>query len=577
TMCERERIFSDDNIGFFFDTYGDASRAYIININPHGIPYDALWSPNYGEDPNFDLVFKSAGAVTDSGYQVEVAIPFASLRFPNKPVQEWKFDFYRHHLREVHYSMSWATYDQNESCWPCQWGTVRGIENISPGHGIELLPSFVAQQSGNVTNSSYPDTSFTNGDIFGDLSLGGKYALSSDIVVEASYNPDFSQIEADASQVDVNTTFALFYSERRPFFQEGMDLFHTNFNAVYTRSINDPDLAAKASATVGRTSIAALSAHDEHSLIIVPFEERSVYVPAGQSYTNMLAVRHSFGGDNHLRAVVTDRRFEGDGSGTLASFDGAVKLTKRLRLWSQFMATHTGEPDDDDLTTYLPDTTFDNGVHTAAFDGESFSGTAGLVGLSYDSREMWFNVRTYQRTPTYRADNGYQPRNADRWALGDAQYHIRPEGTIFHRLDPGISVGRIWNFDDVRKDEWVRFNFSGNFRFAQSGFWTQYMRERERLGGIDFPGIWAVSGEVWANPVPAVETGGSITYGRQIARNYLEMGTGMTLNGWVDFRATDRMRIEPSVVYTESRKIDADERAYLPPSERSPKIPAPGR
>jgi hypothetical protein len=71
TLCERERIFSDDNIGFFFDTFGDGARAYIINLNPRGIPYDALWSPNYGEDGNFDLVFKSAGMVTDSGYQVE--------------------------------------------------------------------------------------------------------------------------------------------------------------------------------------------------------------------------------------------------------------------------------------------------------------------------------------------------------------------------------------------------------------------------------------------------------------------------------------------------------------------------
>jgi len=166
TMCEREHIFSDDNIGFFFDTFGDASRAYIININPRGIPYDALWSPNYGEDGNFDLVFKSAGTVTDSGYQVELAIPFAGLRFPNKPVQEWRFDFYRHHPREVHYSMSWAGYDQNEPCWPCQWGFVRGIENISPGRGIELLPSFVAHQSGSVTNYNYPDTSFENGDIW---------------------------------------------------------------------------------------------------------------------------------------------------------------------------------------------------------------------------------------------------------------------------------------------------------------------------------------------------------------------------------------------------------------------------
>jgi hypothetical protein len=562
TMCEREHIFSDDNIGFFFDTYGDASRAYIININPHGIQYDALWSPNYGEDNNFDLVFASAGAVTDSGYQVELAIPFAALRFPDKPEQEWRFDFYRHHLREVHYTMSWATYDRNEQCWPCNWGYVRGIRDVSPGRGIELLPSFVAHQSGNVTNTVYPDTSFFNGDIFGDLSLGGKYALTSDIVVEASYNPDFSQIEADASQVDVNTTFALFYDERRPFFQEGMDVFHTNFGIIYTRSINDPDVATKASATFGRTSVAVLSAHDEHSPMIIPFEEQSAYVPAGQSYTNMFAVRQSIGLDSYLRAVLTDRRFTDRGAGSLGSLDGRFRLTKSLSLIGQVMVTHTDEPDDEALSEYLPDTTFDHGAHTAAFDGESFSGTGGLAGLHYDSRSLWFYARTYQRTPTYRADNGYQPRNADRWVLGDMQYRLRPSGTILNFLSPGFSAGRIWNFEGLRKEEWIELQLSGDFRFAQSGFWTHYMRGSERLGGREFSKIWMAIGEVWAVPLPAVEGGVNINYGHTIARRQLQMGREIAVNAWTEFRPTARLLVEPSVIYTQSRDLDSDKLFY---------------
>jgi hypothetical protein len=562
SMCERERIFSDDNIGFFFDTYGDASRAYIININPYGIQYDALWSPGYGEDSNFDLVFKSSGTVTDSGYQVELAIPFSCLRFDNKPLQEWKFDFYRHHQREVHYSMSWAAYDQNDPCWPCQWGTVYGIENVAPGRGIEVLPSFVAHQSGEIVNYGDPDTSFANGDIFGDLSLGGKYAVSSDIIVEGSYNPDFSQIEADASQIDVNTTFALFYEEKRPFFQEGMDLFRTNFNAVYTRSINDPDFALKSSAKFGTTSVAALSAHDEHSPMIIPFEERSAYVPAGRSYTNMAAFRHSFGEDNHLRGVLTDRRFEGGGIGTLASVDGQMRLTKSLSLKGQFMATHTAEPDDDILSQYLPDTTFDNGKYTAAFDGESFSGTGGLAGFACQSREVYAYVRAYQRTPTFHADNGYQPRNGDRWTLGDFQYYIRPTKTILTRLTPGFSCGRIWDFNGLRKEEWLTATLNGNFRFAQSGFWTEVETRGERFAGVDFADIWSAAGEVWATPMPDVDLGGNVVFGHQIARSALAMGRELTLQTWADLRLLGRVLVEPSIIYTESRDIDTDKMYY---------------
>ena len=562
SMCEREQIFSYYNIGFFFDTYGYGARAYCINVNPYGIQYDALWSANYGEDSNFDLIIESEGKITDSGYQVELAIPFAGLRFPNKPVQEWRFEVYRHHPREVHYAMSWSTFDKNESCWPCRWGTVRGIENVTPGKGIELMPGFVAHQSGRVTDASYPDDSFDNGDIYGNLSLGGKYAVSSNVVVEAAYNPDFSQIEADASQVDVNTTFALFYDEKRPFFQEGLHLFRTNFKAVYTRSINDPDFAAKVSGKFGSTSIAALSAHDEHSLIIVPFEDSSSYVPTGKSYTNMLAVRQSFGQASHLAAVVTDRRFDGGGSGTLTSLDGTLRLTKSLRLIGQFMATHTEELDDGKTAEHLDTTRFDDEGHTAAFDGESFWGTAGLAGVQLEARNAYAYLRTYQRTPTYRADNGYQPRNGDRWALGDASYTIRPKGTIWTTIGPSMSFGRIWNFDGTRKEEWAEVGIGTNYRYVQGHICAHYKVSRERFGGIDFPDIWSLSSHVAIVPAAALELQGEVIYGHQIVRRALAMGKETTVSVWADIRPVDGLLVEPSLVYSQSRDVDTDEKYF---------------
>jgi len=562
SMCERERIFDDDNIGFFFDTYGDATRAYIININPHGIPYDALWSPNYGEDSNFDLVFESAGIVTDSGYQVELAIPFANLRFPNQPIQQWKFDFYRHHPREVHYSMSWCAYDQNESCWPCKWGTVTGIENVKPGKGIKLLPSFVAHQSGTVGDDTFPDESFENGDLYGDFSIGGKYAVTSDLVVEATYNPDFSQIEADASQVDVNTTYALSYEEKRPFFQEGIDVFRTCFNAVYTRSINDPDFAAKGSAKFGATSLALLSAHDEQSLAILPFEERSEYVPLGANFVNMMAARHALGDDDHIRALVTDQRIEGGGSGTLTSLDGTLSLSKSFTLRGQVMATHTDEPDDPGATEDLEDITFDHDKYTAAFDGESFWGTAALVGCALETRNFYMNVRAYQRTPTYRAANGFQPRNNDRYVIGNFQhFHRIPEGAV-HRIRPALEICRIWNFDGLRKDEWINLSNGVDFRVAQTSVWAGLLLSRERFGGVDFDNIWAVSFSANTRPSKVIGAGFDITYGNRIARSELAMGHEIDIAGWTELRLTDRLLLEPEVIYTESHDVDTDERFF---------------
>jgi len=258
SFCERERVGSDDNICLLIDTYGDAAWAYELNVNPYGIQADAIWSQNVGEDGGYDLIWESAGKITDSGYQIELAIPFSSLRFPNKAEQVWKIDFWRNHPRDVQGQYSWAAYDRSVPCWPCQWGTVTGIKDVQPGKGIEIMPTLIGYQSGSLSGDGTSDSpyNFDNDKAEGEVSLGGKLAVSSDITVEATYNPDFSQVEADAAQVDVNTNFALSFPERRPFFQEGNDLFTTIFGAVYTRLINNPEFAGKVTARIGRTSIA---------------------------------------------------------------------------------------------------------------------------------------------------------------------------------------------------------------------------------------------------------------------------------------------------------------------------------
>ena len=134
---ERERFLGqDDNVGFFLETSGNGLWAYTLNCNPYGIQADALWSRNNGEDDSYDLIWESAGKITDFGYQIEMAIPFTSLRFPYKEEQTWRVDFYRHHPREVYREYSWSAYDRDQACFPCTWGTVSGFKNVKPGRGF---------------------------------------------------------------------------------------------------------------------------------------------------------------------------------------------------------------------------------------------------------------------------------------------------------------------------------------------------------------------------------------------------------------------------------------------------------
>jgi hypothetical protein len=147
SLCERDEIWSDDYAIVLIDSYAEATWAYEISANPYGIQGDVLWSRSGGEDAGFDLIYESVGMITGQGYQVEMAIPFSSLRFPNRQAQIWKMDFWRNHPREDRGQYSWAAYDRDDPCWPCQWGTVTGIENVQPGKGFEILPSLAPQRS----------------------------------------------------------------------------------------------------------------------------------------------------------------------------------------------------------------------------------------------------------------------------------------------------------------------------------------------------------------------------------------------------------------------------------------------
>ncbi len=568
SYCERDRIGMDDNIGFFFETYGDASWAYILNVNPYGIQADAIWTSGYGEDSKYDLIWESAGQITDSGYQVEIAIPFSSLRFPDKEKQTWRVEFWRHHYRDTHYSISWSAYDRAESCWPCQWGTITGIENVKPGKGIEIMPAFVGYQSGEMVTGEYRADStrpvtFENQDPDGELSLNAKYSISSDVTVEASFNPDFSQVEADAGQIDVNNTTALSFPEKRPFFQEGSDLFRTLFSVVHTRTINDPTFAAKMTARLGRTSLSYLGAHDENSPVVLPFEEgSSPALSAGKSYNNIFRVRQTFGENSQVGALVTDRQYEGGGSGSTFSLDGAIRFTKSLNFRMQSVASYTDEPDDTTITMMYPgDTTYlydkFDGEHTAAFDGENFWGNAFIALLDYDARNAFFSGRVSQMSETFRTENGRERQNNRQQASIMAVYAFRFDEGIIQHIEPEIFIARIWNTGCKPKDEWVMLECDVQLREAQTKFYGSAMASGENYRGKQYDEIWNVYLGGHTFPSHMVGFGVSGNYGHRIARDDEVMGMETHFNGWLDLRPIKRMLMENSYTFVQSRHADS--------------------
>jgi len=562
TMCERDAIFSDDYIITAIDTYGDQSWAYEISANPLGVQGDLLWSSNYGEDGTFEMVYESAGRIVDDGWIVEMAIPFSSMRFPDVDEQVWRMDFWRNHPREVRGQYSWAAYDRDDPCWPCKWGTVRGISGVKPGKGLEILPTFVATQSG----SRGDDGEFDNDDVKGEPSLGVKYALSSAFTVEATVNPDFSQIESDEAQIDVNSTVALFYPERRPFFQEGSDLFHSFFNAVYTRTVNAPTFAAKLTGRPGRTNVAYLVARDEHTPYIVPFEEQSGEILGGESVTNILRARHALGDQSHLGFLATDRRLDGGGAGTLMSADMRLRLTRNIQFEAQAMASHTEEPDDpglsQDMVERLWSPTFGkDDEHTRAFDGEKFWGHAVYASLEHDGRHLFADLDYWEYSPTFRAENGYEPRNNRRRAGFSSYYVFQGEGLVTQVL-PQFYASRVWNFDGRRKDEWIQTDLSIDFSKAQTGIHSNYLRSRERFRGADYDGIWAWHTCMHSTPASWLRMSGNVNYGHRIARGAQTMGRQWDYGFWVEIKPRNNIEIDSSWSWVSSEDNETGEQLF---------------
>ncbi|CAN5766240.1 DUF5916 domain-containing protein [soil metagenome] len=560
TLQQRDQIWNDDFVGLIIDPRGNASLGYFFFANPLGVQGDMQATPQ-GEDPSIDFIYQTAGRITADGYVVEMAIPFSSLRFPDAPVQSWRISLIRNYPRSSRHMFSWAPFSQNNPCMLCQLGHLEGIEGIRAGGTLELLPALVASQSGNLQNRSDPQ-SFESGRVTAEPSLGLKYIFRNGWMTEATLNPDFSQVESDAAQVDVNTTFALFFPERRPFFQEGMDLFETRMNVFYSRSINAPHGAVKLTGRSGSTSIGFIGARDDHTPYILPFEERSAVLQGGRSLTNVVRLRHDLQGGSHVGGLVADRRMEGGGAGTTASADAVLSFGEVYRLSAHVVGSYTQEPDDAALSQRIPNLAFGTGgdSYTAAFDGESFAGYASSFQLARNARTWSWNVNFSEASPTYRADAGFQGRNDFRRTTAWTGLTLFPHRYGIEKISPSIGGGIGWNFEGERKESWMSPGISATLpRQTQLGVNTTFREENFR--GVELTGVRRYN--LWLNSKfsDPVSVGFNVGSGSSVARTLAvpEVGRGTDASIWATIKPMQRVVIEPSFTYAELNRQSGEE------------------
>src|SRR5712671_1931581 len=268
---KRDHIFDDDYVGILLDTFNDHRKAYEFDFNPLGVQADGIWTDGQNEDFNPDIVMESKGMLTSDGWTVEAAIPFKSLRYVAGKDKLWGAHFWRRIKRFNNELDMWMPINRDISSWLAQEGHLAGLEGISTERTLELIPSLTLSETGKRKGTLSPAQlaagmldpgRMVNEPIKFDPGLTGKYTITPNVTLDFAVNPDFAQVESDQLVVTANQRFPIFFSEKRPFFLEGIDIFNTQIAAVHTRSIIDPVLAVKLTGKVGRNTFGMLVASD---------------------------------------------------------------------------------------------------------------------------------------------------------------------------------------------------------------------------------------------------------------------------------------------------------------------------
>jgi hypothetical protein len=252
-MSKREDIMSDDIVGLFFDTYHSGQRGYEFFVNPLGVQADAALTEGQNDDFSFDALWYSEGRLTPEGYVAMMTIPFRSLRFPSQAVQTWGFGLYRG-IPTNNENSFWPFVTEKVSGFTPQLGKMTGLENISPGRNLQLIPYAAFSSSHFLDQPDLGVPAFRSQTDFRP-GLDAKAVIHDTLTLDVALNPDFSQVESDDPQVTVNQRFEVFFPEKRPFFLENAGYFSTRRTCSFRGALSTPNSAgASPESSVSGTS-----------------------------------------------------------------------------------------------------------------------------------------------------------------------------------------------------------------------------------------------------------------------------------------------------------------------------------
>lgn len=399
-LGDRDTRWGDDLVGFKLDTYNNRRLNYEFFVNPYGVQHDSIANEMTGNsDSAWDGIWESFGKLTDTGYQVEIAIPYHILNFDdNDDVKTWAMELIRLYPRDSRLRISHIELDRDDACWLCQIPEITGFKDATASKNLMVTPTLVADRSegryffadddGEIKKTAWDSENEL------DAGLDVRWGINANTLLNITVNPDFSNVESDAGQLSVNKTFSLFYDEKRQFFVENSEYFSSNFDLVYTRNIADPEYGAKLTGTRGNHSYGAFISNDTQTNIILPGNTGSQLIALDEkSESGAVKYRYDINDDLSVGVITTLRQTD-NYHNFVSGVDSKYRLDDSNTLQAQILVADTQ----------------DAAGMTLSGSEEKFTDHAFKVEYEHDSEYWQVDAQHQEIGEKFRADLGYMPR-----------------------------------------------------------------------------------------------------------------------------------------------------------------------
>jgi hypothetical protein len=416
-FADRDNIGNgfDDYAGILLDARNTGSTAVFFVVTPRNIQYDSITDDSSGEDSSPDFFWDSATKINDHGWTLEMRIPFSSIRYKNVDPQTWRIMLYRNYPRDRHYQFFSARIPRDSNCFVCRSNVLVGMEGLPSGGHIVIAP-YVAGST--VAQSSDVGAPLGKETLDGHAGVDVKYLPNANNAVDLTVKPDFSQVESDTAQIATNQRFALFFPEKRPFFLEGVDMFQTPIQAVYTRTITDPIFGSRVTGRfAGFRYTAVVAVDDGGGSIVIPGPTNSSLAPDDFGSTVFIGRVKKDIGLSYVSVLATDREnHDGNGYNRVAGPDFQWRPSGHDVVSGEWLFSDTRTPDHPDVA--------------AEWTGGSLSGYAATAGWNHNTTHLDWSAQYRDLSSGFRANTGFVPQVGYREGSGSTGWTFRPKGFV---------------------------------------------------------------------------------------------------------------------------------------------------